>query len=561
VTASRTGLAILAAIALALGFLHLAAGGRAPVASRVAFAGLGAGPGPHTLVWTRPGADPVRVTGGEATPWTMAAPYAGPVDAHVVADVLATVQTARWQRRAAVIPLGAPPVRFTLAIDDAVLEVRGDAPGVGSWIKGPGGAYLVDAWVAAALDRDAVALRVRAVTSIDRDRITRLELRGGGVEVVLACDLAAGAGATAPATSGCSGALALRTADGATIRLRPEPVAAVLDALAGLRVEALPPPTTDPPPAPTDAIGIDTGADAAPAAAAVGAHEQLGLRGECPDHPGLLWITSTAAGEVCVAAAGWSTLAVAAQLLASGSLDLVEPRPVVGPIAAVTLPSGARLRWRGATVEVSAETAPDTWFDAEAAEVDRVVAALTEPAVTVERVPIATTAPRATIEVTTGGSSAGVHLLAMPAPGTLVRAGSPIALRLSPAATAALALDAGALRDRGLWRTEPALLQQVTIRDAAGATLLELAAGDPRTTALADALAAPRAVRFLAAAPTTRRRIELVYAPPPVAGAGAEHHVILLGTARADGCPAVVDGQAVVLEPAVCRLLENPRPP
>jgi hypothetical protein len=37
--------------------------------------------------------------------------------------------------------------------------------------------------------------------------------------------------------------------------------------------------------------------------------------------------------------------------------------------------------------------------------------------------------------------------------------------------------------------------------------------------------------------------------------------VILLGARRADGCPAVVDGQAVVLEPALCRLLENPRPP
>jgi hypothetical protein len=484
----------------------LAVGRGGAIESRAPFAAIA--PQPRTLRWDRPG-QPAIVVEPITDGWRMTAPAEGPVDPSAITDVLAAVRGARWQRTG---PASPGPARFTLTIDDRALAIGEDVPGVGTWISERGSAFLVEPWVITAIDRDPLSLRVRSPFGAELARLTALRVVAPDLDLRLA-------GAPLAVVDG-----------GARWPLVPDVAAAVLDHLALIRVEALVPTGAPIPAAPPLSIEVTGKATVA-----------VTIRGPCPGDPERTWVGG-AAGEVCVETAPVTKLELAARMIQAAPLAVVDPRPVPAAITDVTLASGARLHWRGAMVEVT--DAGRVW-PADADGVARVVAALTGPATPVL---VATPRPAATGSITVDG-----EVLDQLARDTLARPGQPLGYRLAPDAIAALRLDATALRDRELWRTEPSLLTAVAV--TGGGKVRTVAGDDAWARELAEALAEPRAVRLLATAGPIRRTIELTYAPPPAAGAEPEVHRLDVGPSTADGCSVVADGQPAVLERELCRLL------
>src|SRR5688572_5579361 len=101
-TASRIGLAVLTAIAVVLGVVHLVVGTRAAATSRAIFAERVA-TATTALTWQRAGV-PTTTLARTGDAWTMTAPSPGPVDPAAVADVLGALRGARWQRDVATAP-------------------------------------------------------------------------------------------------------------------------------------------------------------------------------------------------------------------------------------------------------------------------------------------------------------------------------------------------------------------------------------------------------------------------------------------------------------------------
>jgi hypothetical protein len=114
------------------------------------------------------------------------------------------------------------------------------------------------------------------------------------------------------------------------------------------------------------------------------------------------------------------------------------------------------------------------------------------------------------------------------------------------------------LRDRTLWIEEPTTITSLRMDGVVyqrGAVIGEWArqpAGSADASALealVAAVAAPRALGFLDAAPPVVHRLTIATTPP--VGRPAAHE-LELGAPRAAGCPARADGEAILLPAALC---------
>ena len=518
--ASARGLAVLAALVVALGVVHLVAGRPSQPPSRAPFADLD----PAVVAevrWERAGAPAVTVIREQAG-WAMTAPSPGPADAAVVTELLDMLRAARWQRRAATAP---GPAHATVTLVRAggsplALAIGPVVPGTGAWVSDGRAAYLLEAWLVELLVRgfDPLAVRRRAVVTAAPAQVTAFEHHAAPLELVLV-------------------GTPLAIANRGELRLDPDVAANLLGQVAALRVESLVDPALVPP-APDASMRI----------AAETAIETLEVRGECPGRPAETWIGGSA-GEVCVDNDALALVYARAALIARFPERHADRRPVAGPITEATLASGAIVRWRGAAPEV--QDAAGAIHPADDEAVARVVAALTGPAEVVV-LPAARPPAAGAITVTTATGAERLELLRG---GILARATGTAGHRLAPDAVAALRLPVDALRDRTLWRTEPSLLTGFAVADRAP---YAIGLDDPWAREVADALAAPRVVRFLPAPPSAiTRTFELTYAPPPTAGAAPEVHRLGVGARLADGCAAVADGTPVVLHPDLCTLLRK----
>jgi hypothetical protein len=509
-TAHRIGLAILAAIAVALGVVHAVAGGRAGPRSRAIFHERVSGA--TALRWDSPEGGSLAIEKrGDA--WHMIAPSAGPVDPAAVADVLGALRGARWQRVADAAP---GPARRTLAVGADTLELGPDVPGVGGWVRGGRRWYLVEPWVIAALDRDALSLRPRLPFATAVAGLQRMIVKGDRVDVELV---------GAP--------LGVETPDGRA-RLAPDVATTVVGHVAAIHVEELV--HGDPQPRP---VLLTIGVDGARGPVAVE------VRGPCPGDPALVWIGGASTGEVCVAQAPVLAFEAAVRAIAAAPLTYVDPRVAPGPYETITLLSGATLAWQGAVVTVDGRPADDE-------AIARVVAALEAPAT-----PTLAPAPR---PATRGAITVDGRRLELVAGDVLVPTDTRYGHHLEPEVLAVLRLGVDDLRDRVVLRTEPSLLTGLAI--AEGGATREVPADAAWAKEVAEAVREIRVDGFLAGAPPApRRTIELTYAPPPTAGAQPEQHRILLGANQRSGCAATVDGEGVLLPRALCVLLGKPAPP
>lgn len=303
-TGSRVGLAVLSLIALALA-IAVAIDHPAVAVRRSARLAPGFDPAAVTSLRLARGdgdgdVEVARADGG----WRVVAPpaLAGPADAAAVADVLGAIELAaagRWVDRAAAQRAGAglDAPRVIATAGDARIAIGADAATGQVWaeVPGQGRAALVEAWVARALDRDAAALRRRAVVTTARP--TGVEVHAGGVDVLL------------------SGAPLRVHLAGGVARVAPAAAAAVTDALASLRLETFP---AAPAPEPVGTVRVLGGA----------APDELDDLGPCPGDPTRRWLGGSA-GAGCVDGAAWAAALAAAAAIAGA------------PGAAPGAPSGA----------------------------------------------------------------------------------------------------------------------------------------------------------------------------------------------------------------------------
>lgn len=515
--ASRLGVIILAALAVALAIVHLAIGSGAAVENHAPFADLVAAP-PTALAWDRTGAPAIALArNGDA--WTMTAPSPGPIDPAAIDDVLSALRGAREQRTADHAP---GPASLTLRVGTDVLAIGPDVPDVGGWITRRGRAYLVDSWVVHALDRDALSLRVRAPFAAALDGLARIEVRGDKVDTVLIGRF-----------------LALSTPAG-PIRLRADVATAVVDHLAAVHVERLP----TAPLAQTASVRISLRGNA---------DADLDVRGPCPDDPDLVAIAGAASGNACVAAEPLIALDAAVQAIAAQPIANADPHLITSVPHAMKLLSGVELRWRGASASIDGGAGADD--DA----VERIVAA-----VSAETTPVALPSSPPKVTGTFEIDSSPYDLLGAD---LVVERGAGYAHRVGPDVIAALRLPDGELRDRLVWLTEPASLTALEVIDHGKDRAI--ATDDPWAKTLAEAVRELRVVRFASPpSPAVRRTIKLSYARPQ-ANAEPEVHTIELGPRTKDGCFARIpstdvhslDRPDVVLAPDLCTLLEKPLPP
>ena len=465
---SRTGLVVLVALALVLGgalavdLLHAPAG----VPSRALVPGFVEGD-VRALSWTRGGRATARVE-REGDFWVISG---SPVraDAEPVGAVLAALRGGAWHRRGEVAlagPIGQelvvtePAETRTLGLGAAL------AGGEQTWLVVAEHAVLVDTWVARALFPEPGRLRVSALFADVRGRVT--VTRG---EATLALDLDRGA-----------------LVEPAPLVLAPAHVAAMREALTALVVTRwLPAPLPG-----GDGLVIAT------------ADRRLELRGACPVAPELEAV-HTNFGDGCSDAAAVAAVAALVARLSGSPEAVADARPRAARPAHLVLLDGATLDLtKQPRLLPPGGGAP---VDVDATRVAALMAALGEPGMVIAR-PEA--APRGTLVAD------GVAL-AVWADGTIARPGEPVAVRVSPAARAALLAPSAELRDSALWSDEPTAIAELTIDGehfTRGAVLGEWTGATPARRldldALAEAVAAPRSTGADA---------------PPSAPAGKLHHV------------------------------------
>lgn len=534
--ASWRGLALAAAIAVVLAIAVAIDGGRTPEISDRALV-PGFDPDRVTaLIWERTGQAPIRVvraaggweTGTPALPEPDPASHV-PVDPSTVGDVLAALRGARWHRR------GEPTAAHTTltVVVGAVHHVLGiGEPIAGTeqiWVIDDGRGVLVDRWVARALDRDRLALRIKAplagIRGARRITITgepgepaELQIEGNPRQLVK------------PARFVIAGDLAReleRALGDVTIVRLPDATAAAHGVT----------------------VTIAIADDGPPRGARSGVSVVLG--GSCPGAPELVAVSGTL-GDGCVEPA-----AVAAVDRAIGRLRqpwdaVVERRPIPFEPARVVLADGVAL-------DITALRAGDVAADQ--ARVAELLAALAAPA-EVARAPVT---PAVHHLVVTGREGTPVTLDLF-AEQVVVRRGEPIALRPAPGAWSLLVRPSRELRDVTLWIEEPTMITGVQIDDARyergaiiGDWVRRRAGGSGATPvvpgvatvleALVGLLAAPRSLGFVDAQVPIAHRVTLTITPP--AGAPTEH-VLALGPPRAAGCPALVERGAIALPAVVC---------
>jgi len=476
------------------------------------------------LVWERAGRPVMRVVraGGG---WQIRSPSSAPADPRAIGDVLAALRGARWHR------IGDPlPARTALTIVSGTarraLGIAAPIAGTEqSWLVDGDRGLVVDSWVARALDPELLALQIRTPLADVRNagaivvegeladgEARRVALRIEGrprrlvrpAELLLAAELA--------------GDLERALEELTVVRLPASPVAAH-----GLAISL---------------AGVAPGPDRSVITVELG--------GACPGAPALVAVAGTA-GEGCIERAGAEAIAHAVSRLAQPPPAVVERRPVPFEPRRIELADGAVLE--PSPPRIDAHPADD-------ARVAELLAALAAPA---EVAPRPTTPPTSHLVIT--GRAGDPITLDLFAARVVVRRtgqGEPIGLRPAPGAWNLLVRPSRELRDLGLWLEEPTTVTALQIdgvhyqRGAVIGAWTRQPAGPvdaASVEALVAALAAPRALGFVDAAPSVAHRLTLSIAPP--VGAATEH-VLELGAPRATGCPARADGQPVLLPPITC---------
>ena len=483
------------------------------------------------LVWERAGQAAIHVARG-ARGWEIRAPAPTassavaqvPADAGAVGDVLAALRGARWHRR------GEPaPVHTTLAVvaggDRHVIGIGEPIAGTEqTWIVVDGRGVVVDRWVARALDRDLLALRIKAplagvrrsqtiVIEGELDRHVALHLDGHprqlevGAKIMIAADL--------------SDELERALGDVTIVRLPDAPGAA-------------------------HGLAITTSDGDSPSRARSVANVVLG--GSCPGAPELVAISGFA-GDGCVERTTFVAVEHAISRLSQPPEAVIERRPIPFELRRVVLAGDIVL-------DTTASRVGDR--PADPARVAEFLAALAAPAEVVAR----PAKPATQYLVVTGRDGAAITLDLF-AEHVVARHGEPLALAPAPGAWNLLVRPARELRDVTLWLEEPTTITAVRIDDVGyqrGAIIGEWARQPAGATggrpvdakaleALVGLLAAPRSVGFVDDQMTIVHRVTLVVTPP--AGAPTEH-VLALGAPRAAGCPARAEGEAILLPANVC---------
>ena len=454
--ASWRGVAVLAAIAVALAVLAATGGAPAPVDRAIA-------PGVDVaqldrVAWSRPGAHDVVVTRGHDGAWTW---NGAPVAAGAIDGVLTALRGGRWQRRADAATAGA--VDVTLTAGALTLGVAQPLAGTDQvWVVAGDRAELVDAWLAHALAPPPLALRVaRPVAAAVAGSIELAGDRG-----VRAVDVAS-----------------RRLTDGvATLRLAPAVTAALDHALDGLAIVALP---AAPLAAAGDGLRVTV-------QVAKRADRWAQLAGPCPGRADLVAMRASS-GDGCVEAAAAAALTDVYDRLAAslaGAVDVAAiatlvDRRVAADAATVTMSDGVAI-----AVDARRAATGDTDPDAL-----RALAGALASTCDVAAIPAAP--PRASFVVT---DDAGVTTHAEIRGDVVVRSGEPVGLRPPPAALALLLQRGELLATRRLWVDEPYDITRIDVDGASykrGAVIGEWDTAPARfatVTALAAAAARPRPI-------------------------------------------------------------------
>lgn len=422
-----------------------------------------------------------------------------PADATALGDVLAALRGARWHRRGT-----SQPVHATLTVVTQhgrhEIGIGGDLPGADqTWLTVGGSAVLVDRWVARALDRDALALRIRRPLA-DADRADHLQIDAIRL-------------ARSP----------WRRESPAPLLLAPELVTPLLAALRDIELVRLP---DSKPGAATLTVAADTA--------------RLALAGPCPGAPDLVAITGSA-GDGCITRSSATALEQAAAALTQPDDLLVEKRPAPLEPTQLTLPDGAVL-------DVTHLRIADS--PADPARVAELLAALSTPSTPVARPAQAATQ---TLTVTSAHGTITLDLFA----GLIARRDEPRALRPPPGAFALLTRPSRALRDPAPWLEEPTTITAIRIDDriyqrggTIGTWTRDATPADaPALDALALALATPRVLAVLDTPIAPSHRVTLTVTPPVGA---PTHHDLALGPPRASGCPARVASITLLLPLGLC---------
>ncbi|MGN6106339.1 MAG: hypothetical protein ACTHU0_14625, partial [Kofleriaceae bacterium] len=254
-------------------------------------------------------------------------------------------------------------------------------------------------------------------------------------------------------------------------------------------------------------------------------------------------------GPGCIEPRAWDAARAAIDALARPPAQIVERRPV--PIE----PAKIQLADRGVLDLTAGARIGD--HEADPARAAELVLALAAPA---EPVALPTSPPIGALEVTDrGGQSIAIEVYAG---GVVARRGEPVGLQIGQGAWALLTRPSSEFADPTPWREEPTTISQLELggtRYTRGQVLGEWTRSGPgrddpaAVDQLARLLAHPRATRRPRAV-ATRRTITLHVAP---VGGAAAVHAVALGAPEAAGCPAVIDGAPLELDPQVCALVQT----
>ena len=483
------------------------------------------------LVWERAGQAALHVA-RDANGWETRAPAPTdpgavahvPVDAGAIGDVLAALRGARWHRRGEPTPVHATLVvvaggeRHVIGIGEPIAGTEQ------TWIVDDGRGVLVDRWVARALDRDLLALRIKAplanirrsqtiVIEGELDKHVALHIDGHprqldvGAKILIAADIA--------------DELERALGDVTIVRLPDRPATA-------------------------HGLTITTSDEGSPSSVRSVANVVLG--GSCPGAPELVAVSGIA-GDGCVERATVAASVPAIRRLSQPPEAIGERRPIPFEPRRVVLAGDVVLD----TTALRVGDRP-----ADQARIAELLAALAAPA-EVAALP----AKPATQHLVVTGPIGVTITLDLFADHVLTRHGEPIALGPAPGAWNLLVRPSRELRDVTLWLEEPTTITTVRIDDVSyqrGAVIGEWArqpagatGGGPADAkaleVLVGLLSAPRSLGFVDDQMTIAHRVTLVVTPPT--GASIEH-VLVVGAARAAGCPARADGETILLPVNVC---------
>ncbi|HEY0476238.1 MAG TPA: hypothetical protein VGD37_01875 [Kofleriaceae bacterium] len=526
--ASWRGLAVAAAIAVALAAILIVDVAHTPVPPGPDARALVPGFDPARvteLIWERAGRPAIRaVRAGDR--WELRTPGTVPADTGAIGDVLAALRGGRWHREGAPRPahgtltVVAGPVRHVIGIAE---PIAGTEQG---WIVDDGRGVVVDSWVARALDRDPLSLRIR-----------RPLADAGGARAITITG--SPPGASDPAVDLRIEGTPRRRVRPSALLLAPEAAGELERALREVAIVRVPDGPSAAHGLAIRVAGIGTQADIT-----------IELGGSCPGAPALIALAGTA-GDGCVERAAAEAVERAVARLLQPPDAIVERRPVPFEPQHLVLADGAAL-----------DTSPPRLGDAAAdpARVTELLAALAAPAA-VAKLP----AGPATGHIVATARDGAAVTLDLFAGHMLARHGEPLALAPPPGAFSLLTRPSRELRDPTLWLEEPTMITTLTIDDVGyqrGAVIGDWtrrpagpgdAAGPDavriRIEALVAQLAAPRALGFLDGRIAVAHRVAIEVTPP--VGAPTRHE-LELGTPRPAGCPARIGQDTVVLPAAVC---------